>query len=197
MMISRKTMRKALGQLIPTKLWSNVVSNHPLQLQHHHDKRLRPRKALKMVYKPCSADPAFEFSSSQGGEELILLMKGTGGRESSQGGGIRAGLEEDSGASPPKRGYLAVYVGKERMRRFVIPASYLSLPEFRALMDRVADEFGYQHHHHHQEQGCGGLRIPICEEDDFQDLLNRYGAKHPHQMMRSKKKKTTNNAVRL
>ncbi|KAK3035529.1 hypothetical protein RJ639_034734 [Escallonia herrerae] len=195
MIISRKTMRNAVGQLIPTRLWSNVISNRPLQLLHHHDKRLRPRKALKMVHKPCSDDPAFGLSSSQGGEDLILLMEGTGGRESSQGDGVRGGLGEDCGASPPKKGYLAVYVGKERMRRFVIPASYLSLPEFRALMDGVADEFGYQHHH--QQQGCGGLRIPICEEDDFQDLLNRCGAKHPHQMMRSKKKKTTINVVRL
>ncbi|KAK3015919.1 hypothetical protein RJ639_007655 [Escallonia herrerae] len=128
-------MRKAVGQLFPTKLRSNVVSSHPLQLQHHHDKRLRARRALMMVYKPCSADPAFEFSSSHGGEDLILLMEATGGRESSQVGGIQGGLGEDCGASPPKKGYLAVYVGKERMRRFVIPASYLSLPEFRALMD--------------------------------------------------------------
>ncbi|KAK6915215.1 Small auxin-up RNA [Dillenia turbinata] len=61
----------------------------------------------------------------------------------------------------PPKGYIAVYVGPE-MRRFVIPASYLSMPEFGVLMEQMAEEFGFE-----QE---GGLRIP-CEEDDFEKIL--------------------------
>ncbi|KAI3967904.1 hypothetical protein MKX01_027087 [Papaver californicum] len=59
------------------------------------------------------------------------------------------------------KGYLAVYVGNE-MQRFVIPAIYLSFPDFSVLMESVAEEFGYE-----QE---GGLRIP-CEEEEFQEIL--------------------------
>ncbi|KAI6689742.1 hypothetical protein NL676_026570 [Syzygium grande] len=68
---------------------------------------------------------------------------------------------------PPGRvpkGYLAVYVGP-KLRRFVIPASYLSAPEFRTLMERVAEEVGFE-----QE---GGLQIPCCEEEDFEEILAR------------------------
>ncbi|XP_058113128.1 indole-3-acetic acid-induced protein ARG7-like [Magnolia sinica] len=63
------------------------------------------------------------------------------------------------------KGYVAVYVGPE-MRRFVIPVSYLCSPHFRALMERAADEFGFE-----QE---GGLRIP-CEEETFEELLRVLG----------------------
>ncbi|KAJ8760170.1 hypothetical protein K2173_011026 [Erythroxylum novogranatense] len=61
------------------------------------------------------------------------------------------------------KGYLAVYVGPDQ-RRFIIPTSYLSMPDFRNLMDRAAEEFGFE-----QE---GGLRIP-CEEHDFEEILFR------------------------
>ncbi|KAF6141762.1 hypothetical protein GIB67_027940 [Kingdonia uniflora] len=61
------------------------------------------------------------------------------------------------------KGFVAVYVG-QNMRRFVIPASYLSLPDFRVLMEKAAEEFGFE-----QE---GGLRLP-CEEDDFEEILVR------------------------
>ncbi|THG04437.1 hypothetical protein TEA_003285 [Camellia sinensis var. sinensis] len=52
------------------------------------------------------------------------------------------------------RGYLAVYVGPE-LQRYVIPACYLSMPEFMELMEKAAEEFGYQHD--------GGLSIPNCK----------------------------------
>nr|POE97417.1 isoform 2 of vacuolar-processing enzyme delta-isozyme [Quercus suber] len=61
------------------------------------------------------------------------------------------------------KGFLAVYVGPQ-LRRFVIPTSYLSMPDFRGLMDMVAEEFGFDHE--------GGLRIP-CEEEDFEKILYR------------------------
>ncbi|KAI7986392.1 hypothetical protein LOK49_LG14G02267 [Camellia lanceoleosa] len=67
------------------------------------------------------------------------------------------------------RGYLAVYVGPE-LQRYVIPACYLSMPEFKELMEKAAEEFGYQHD--------GGLSIPNCEEDDFEVILTRCLAMH-------------------
>ncbi|CAA0383066.1 unnamed protein product [Arabidopsis thaliana] len=63
------------------------------------------------------------------------------------------------------RGHLAVYVGLEERQRFVIPTKYLQYPEFRSLMDEVADEFGYDHE--------GGIHIP-CEESVFEEILIRY-----------------------
>lgn len=59
------------------------------------------------------------------------------------------------------KGCLAVYVGPD-MRRFVIPASYLSLPRFKALLEGVAEDFGYDH--------AGGLTIP-CDEKAFEEIL--------------------------
>ncbi|XP_017978600.1 PREDICTED: auxin-responsive protein SAUR71 [Theobroma cacao] len=59
------------------------------------------------------------------------------------------------------KGFIAVYVGPE-LRRFVIPMSYLSMPEFKILMDKVAEEFGFE-----QE---GGLQIP-CDEQHFEQIL--------------------------
>ncbi|XP_022723809.1 auxin-responsive protein SAUR71-like [Durio zibethinus] len=63
------------------------------------------------------------------------------------------------------KGSIAVYVGPVR-RKFVIPTSYLAMPEFRVLMDKVADEFGFEHE--------GGLQIP-CDEQDFEQILLRCG----------------------
>ncbi|KAH1066630.1 hypothetical protein J1N35_031617 [Gossypium stocksii] len=59
------------------------------------------------------------------------------------------GRTQGSGHVP--KGSLAVYVGQE-LRRFVIPTSYLTMPEFRDLMDMVAEEFGFQN--------TGELQIP-------------------------------------
>ncbi|KAE9616356.1 putative small auxin-up RNA [Lupinus albus] len=59
------------------------------------------------------------------------------------------------------KGFLAVYVGSES-KRFVIPISFLSMPDFRVLMDMVAEEFGCDHH--------GALHFP-CDEQQFQQIL--------------------------
>lgn len=80
------------------------------------------------------------------------------------------------------RGYLAVYVGSES-QRYVIPTIYLSFPEFRVLMEGVAEEFGFE-----QE---GGLRIP-CEEEDFEEVLIRC-----FQMHRKMKKKNSGKIIRV
>lgn len=60
------------------------------------------------------------------------------------------------------KGYLAVYVGRE-LRRFIIPTSYLSDPLFKVLLEKVEEEFGFDH--------SGALTIP-CEIETFKYLLN-------------------------
>ncbi|XP_014500834.1 uncharacterized protein LOC106761782 [Vigna radiata var. radiata] len=75
---------------------------------------------------------------------------------------------EDSCQSPEPlpppdvpKGYLAVYVGPE-LRRFIIPTTYLSHSLFKVLLEKAADEFGFDH--------SGGLTIP-CETETFKYLL--------------------------
>ncbi|KAG8373868.1 hypothetical protein BUALT_Bualt11G0070100 [Buddleja alternifolia] len=75
--------------------------------------------------------------------------------------------DEDSCCHSPEpphgvpKGYLAVYVGPE-LRRFIIPTSYLSDPLFKVLLEKVEEEFGFDH--------SGGLTIP-CEIETFKYLL--------------------------
>lgn len=76
-------------------------------------------------------------------------------------------LDDESSQSldPPQgvpKGSLAVYVGPE-LRRFIIPTSYLSDPLFKRLLEKVEEEFGFDH--------SGGLTIP-CETETFKYLLN-------------------------
>ncbi|KAL8498342.1 hypothetical protein ACS0TY_021603 [Phlomoides rotata] len=59
------------------------------------------------------------------------------------------------------RGFLAVYVGPEH-RRFIIPTTYLSHPLFKVLLEKVEEEFGFDH--------TGGLTIP-CDTETFKYLL--------------------------
>ncbi|KAK7400955.1 hypothetical protein VNO78_12264 [Psophocarpus tetragonolobus] len=63
------------------------------------------------------------------------------------------------------KGYLAVYVG-EKMKRFVIPISYLIQPSFQDLLSQAEEEFGYDH-------PMGGLTIP-CSEDVFQNIISHF-----------------------
>lgn len=60
------------------------------------------------------------------------------------------------------KGYLAVYVGPE-LRRFIIPTTYLSHSLFKMLLEKAAEEFGFDQ--------SGGLTIP-CEIETFKYLLN-------------------------
>ncbi|KAL1362157.1 hypothetical protein HN51_010427 [Arachis hypogaea] len=66
--------------------------------------------------------------------------------------------------SVPK-GYLAVYVGENQKKRFVIPISYLNNPSIQDLLSQVEQEFGFDH-------PMGGLTIP-CREDVFLDITSR------------------------
>lgn len=63
------------------------------------------------------------------------------------------------------RGYIAVYVGEMKRKRFVVPISYLNHPLFADLLHRAEEEFGFNH-------PMGGLTIP-CKEDAFIDLTTR------------------------
>ncbi|KAJ4716687.1 Auxin-responsive protein [Melia azedarach] len=63
------------------------------------------------------------------------------------------------------KGYLAVYVGENQKRRFMIPVSYLNQPSFQDLLSRAEEEFGFNH-------PMGGLTIP-CREDIFMDLISQ------------------------
>ncbi|KAL4327251.1 hypothetical protein S83_041491 [Arachis hypogaea] len=62
------------------------------------------------------------------------------------------------------KGYLAVYVG-DKMKRFLIPISYLNQPLFLELLNQAEEEFGYDHPN-------GGLTIP-CGEDEFLNLTSQ------------------------
>ena len=81
--------------------------------------------------------------------------------------GIRKAIfsanQASSKAVDAPKGYLAVYVG-EKMKRFVIPVSYLNQPPFQDLLSEGEEEFGYYH-------SMGGLTIP-CNEDVFQRITS-------------------------
>nr|BAD43329.1 auxin-induced protein - like protein [Arabidopsis thaliana] len=64
------------------------------------------------------------------------------------------------------KGYLAVYVGEQNMKRFVVPVSYLDQPSFQDLLRKAEEEFGFDH-------PIGGLTIP-CSEEIFIDLASRF-----------------------
>ncbi|KAF5755652.1 putative small auxin-up RNA [Helianthus annuus] len=60
------------------------------------------------------------------------------------------------------KGHLAVYVGEEKKRRFVVPISYLEQPLFQNLLRESEEEFGFDH-------PMGGLTL-ACQEDVFFQL---------------------------
>jgi SAUR family protein len=69
--------------------------------------------------------------------------------------------------SVPK-GHVAVYVGEDQKKRFVVPISYLNEPSFQELLSKAEEEFGFNH-------PMGGLTIP-CREDIFINLTSRLNA---------------------
>ncbi|MFS7995090.1 putative small auxin-up RNA [Helianthus anomalus] len=62
------------------------------------------------------------------------------------------------------KGHLAVYVGEEKKRRFVVPISYLEQPLFQNLLHESEEEFGFDH-------PMGGLTL-TCQEDVFNKLTS-------------------------
>lgn len=63
------------------------------------------------------------------------------------------------------KGYFAVYVGEQEMKRFVVPISLLKQPSFQELLTRAEEEFGFNHR-------MGGLTIP-CREEVFIHLTSQ------------------------
>ncbi|CAJ1978826.1 unnamed protein product [Sphenostylis stenocarpa] len=76
---------------------------------------------------------------------------------------LLANNQASSKAVDVQKGFLAVYVG-EKMKRFVIPVSYLNQPSFQNLLSQAEEEFGYDH-------PMGGLTIP-CSEHVFQHIIS-------------------------
>ncbi|KAL7257501.1 hypothetical protein ACSBR1_003744 [Camellia fascicularis] len=79
----------------------------------------------------------------------------------------KSNQESLSAAVDVPKGYLAVYVGENERKRFVIPISYLNQPSFQDLLSQAEEEFGFDH-------PMGGLTIP-CREAIFIDLTSRLG----------------------
>ncbi|CAI9114586.1 OLC1v1015340C1 [Oldenlandia corymbosa var. corymbosa] len=68
------------------------------------------------------------------------------------------------------KGYLAVCVGKEELKRFVIPMEYLGHQAFALLLREAEEEFGFQ-----QE---GVLQLP-CEVPVFENILKMMDSSPP------------------
>ncbi|OWM80344.1 hypothetical protein CDL15_Pgr019624 [Punica granatum] len=68
-------------------------------------------------------------------------------------------------SSKTPKGHLAVYVGEEEKKRYMVPISYLNHPLFQDLLNRAEEEFGYHH-------PMGGLTFP-CTEETFIDLVSQ------------------------
>ncbi|CAN7121547.1 unnamed protein product [Brassica rapa subsp. narinosa] len=78
--------------------------------------------------------------------------------------GLSVAATSKKTVSAPK-GFLAVYVGEDQKKRYVVPISYLSQPSFQALLSKSEEEFGFNH-------PMGGLTIP-CPEDTFINVTSR------------------------
>lgn len=68
---------------------------------------------------------------------------------------------EDEGKRIAPKGHFVVYVGKE-MTRFVLPINFLKNPLFKQLLDKAAEEYGFDH--------SSGLTLP-CDEASFRALV--------------------------
>jgi SAUR family protein len=71
------------------------------------------------------------------------------------------------GGGGARKGHFVVYVGSE-MKRFVVPTSYLKNPVFLQLLDKSAEEYGFDNRN--------GIVLP-CDESTFKSLT-AFLAKH-------------------
>ncbi|KAF4350782.1 auxin-induced protein X15-like [Cannabis sativa] len=76
--------------------------------------------------------------------------------------------KEASMAVEVPKGHLAVYVGENEKKRFVVPVSFLSQPLFQELLTQAEEEYGYDH-------PMGGLTIP-CTQHVFVDVISNLNA---------------------
>ncbi|XP_031126731.1 auxin-induced protein 15A-like [Ipomoea triloba] len=79
--------------------------------------------------------------------------------------GLRRSSSRTNRESEVPKGHFAVYVGEsEKMKRFVLPISFLNNPSFQDMLNQAEEEFGFDH-------PMGGLTIP-CPEDNFLDIIS-------------------------
>ncbi|KAI6687039.1 hypothetical protein NL676_023867 [Syzygium grande] len=83
----------------------------------------------------------------------------------------RSSSASSASAGPVPEGYLPVYVGEE-MERFVVSAEMLNHPVFVGLLNRSAQEYGYEQK--------GALRIP-CHVLLFEQVLESLRLGHDSQ----------------
>ncbi|KAK3128323.1 hypothetical protein QOZ80_6BG0459940 [Eleusine coracana subsp. coracana] len=113
---------------------------------------------------------AMKKGGAAGLKQILKRCSSLGRRQQQQQGGYEHEVEEEEeeAAGLPSdvpRGHFAVYVG-ERRRRFVVPIALLDLPEFRSLLRRAEEEFGFA------GAGAGGILVLPCEEVAFRSLTS-------------------------
>lgn len=107
-------------------------------------------------------------AAASGLKQILRRCSSLGRRQQQHGGGDDYNEEEDETMGLPSdvpRGHFAVYVG-ERRRRFVVPIALLDRPEFRSLLRRAEEEFGFA------GAGAGGILVLPCEEVAFCSLTS-------------------------
>ncbi|KAL2241771.1 UNVERIFIED_CONTAM: Auxin-responsive protein SAUR50 [Sesamum indicum] len=82
----------------------------------------------------------------------------------------RSAAAEGDGRKIAPRGHFVVYVGSE-MTRFVVPLSLLKNPLFQQLLDRAAEEYGFDHHNTTTTTTTTGITLP-CDEPTFRRLID-------------------------
>ncbi|XP_062077008.1 auxin-responsive protein SAUR21-like [Humulus lupulus] len=80
-------------------------------------------------------------------------------------GSIMQSKKNNNKSTNIPKGYMAVYVGEEQKKRFLVPVSFLKEPAFQELLAMAEEEFGYNH-------PMGGLTIP-CPEQIFINLTSQ------------------------
>ncbi|KAJ0040061.1 hypothetical protein Pint_27552 [Pistacia integerrima] len=70
-------------------------------------------------------------------------------------------FQQNDGRRAPK-GHFVVYVGEE-LRRFIVPLSYLKNPTFSQLLDKAAEEYGFD--------SRKSIVLP-CDESTFRSFLH-------------------------
>ena len=77
---------------------------------------------------------------------------------------LRRSLSSGKRSAEVPKGHVAIYVGDNEKKRFLIPVAYLNHPSFQELLFLAEEEFGFNHL-------MGGLTIP-CSEDSFVDFIS-------------------------
>ena len=162
-------MREDLTDLKPVSVYRISFSyelSFPLRRQRVQATMFSGKKIGKLVQKymrvePVPGDALGKTRSMKGcSGRTYSSVSRSSSRESGLGNSDYEYWYEDAPADVPE-GCLAVYVGPE-MRRFVIQTGFLYKREFRELLRKSEEEYGFE--------TAGGLRI-ACEAALFEKLL--------------------------